>query len=403
MNAPSLLACPACGALVNKERLTALAQAATSASDPSVALAKWREALELLPPTSGQAIEIGKRIEVLSSGIASMPSMPSSSSSSSPASPPGNAKASAPGASAEKKRGLAGLASAAALAVWKLKWLLAFLVGNGKIALLGLTKVSTLLSMGATVLIYTGIYGWKFALGFVLCIYIHEMGHVIVLRRFGIKADAPIFIPGLGAFVRSRQKFTNEREDAIVGLAGPVAGAVAALACALLWFALPKLGASIDGASVDSAAAWSHAGNFFGALARVGAWLNLFNLLPFWQLDGGRAFRALDRTQQLLCAAAIGALVVVTGEGILVLLLIGAVVRAFSPRIAASPETTTRKHWPTFAAYVALLLVLSPLAAIKIGHGDDGGGDGAASTNAGADDDSAPADNDGAPADKKTE
>ena len=80
--------------------------------------------------------------------------------------------------------------------------------------------------------VYWTVFGGRFALGFVLSIYIHEMGHVAALMRYGVPATAPLFIPGLGAVIRLRQSFINPREDARVGLAGPIWGCGAALACA---------------------------------------------------------------------------------------------------------------------------------------------------------------------------
>src|SRR5437870_5020636 len=78
--------------------------------------------------------------------------------------------------------------------------------------------------------LYWTIWGWKFAFGLVLSIYIHEMGHVQALQRYGIKATAPMFIPGFGAVIRLKQHPADAREDARVGLAGPLRGLRAALA-----------------------------------------------------------------------------------------------------------------------------------------------------------------------------
>src|SRR3989454_12639768 len=72
--------------------------------------------------------------------------------------------------------------------------------------------------------VYWAAWGWKFALGVVLSIYVHEMGHVQALQRYGIKATAPMFIPGVGAVVRLKQYPASPREDARVGLAGPLGG-----------------------------------------------------------------------------------------------------------------------------------------------------------------------------------
>ena len=145
--------------------------------------------------------------------------------------------------------------------------------------------------------VYWTVFGGWFALGFVLSIYIHEMGHVAALLRYGVPATAPLFIPGLGAVIRLRQSFINPREDARVGLAGPIWGCAAALACAGVY-------------AVTDYPLW-------GALARVGAWINLFNLTPIWQLDGSRAFHSLTRPQRWLAVTAVATAWAFTEDGML--------------------------------------------------------------------------------------
>ena len=109
------------------------------------------------------------------------------------------------------------------------------------------------------------------------------MGHVAALRRSGIPASAPLFIPGLGAFVRLHMSPPDARTDARIRLAGPVWGLGAAVAAYLAYLA--------TGAPI-----WA-------AITHVRAFLNLFNLLPIWQFDGGRGFHALTRTQRGIAAA----------------------------------------------------------------------------------------------------
>ena len=139
-----------------------------------------------------------------------------------------------------------------------------------KLLLLGLTKITTLVSMLAFFAVYWSLFGWRFALGFVVCIYIHEMGHVMALRKYNIAASAPMFIPFIGAIVRMKQYPGNVGEDARVGLAGPIWGLGSAIAA---WLAAVTTGLPI----------WY-------AIAYTAAWLNLFNLLPIWQLDGAGVF-----------------------------------------------------------------------------------------------------------------
>src|SRR6266487_4330085 len=171
-------------------------------------------------------------------------------------------------------------------------------------------------------------------LGVVLSIYVHEMGHVQALQRYGIKATAPMFIPGVGAVVRLKQYPADRREDARVGLAGPIWG----------------LGAAVVAYAVYRATG----SGIWGAIAHFGAWVNLFNLLPVWQLDGGRGFRALTRGQRWIAAAMIGAMWLVTGEGLLVLLGLAAAASAGFTEGADQPD-------PTILVQYGLLVVLLSL------------------------------------------
>jgi Zn-dependent protease len=154
---------------------------------------------------------------------------------------------------------------------------LAVLLGKFKGVLLLLPKLKILSTSGTmlvSVAAYALIWGWKFAAGFVALLFIHEMGHVIQLRREGIKASAPLFVPFLGAFVGMKQLPDNAAAEARVGLAGPVLGAIGCLVPLALYEATHY--------------------EFWRALAFTGFFLNLFNLLPVLPLDGGRAMAALS-------------------------------------------------------------------------------------------------------------
>ncbi len=145
-----------------------------------------------------------------------------------------------------------------------------------KAALLLLPKLkflTTSASMLVSIAAYALIWGWKFAVGFVLLLLVHELGHVVQLRREGVKASAPLFIPFLGAVVGAKSLGGNALAEARVGLAGPVLGSLGAAAL------VPVALATGD--------------DFWKALAFTGFFLNLFNLLPVVPLDGGRAFAAM--------------------------------------------------------------------------------------------------------------
>jgi Zn-dependent protease len=145
---------------------------------------------------------------------------------------------------------------------------------KGLLLLLPKLKVLTTSgSMLVSIAAYSLIWGWKFALGFVVLLFIHEMGHVIQLRREGVEASAPVFIPFLGAAVWAKSLGGNALAEARVGLAGPVIGSLGAALC------IPLAVVSGD--------------EFWRALAFTGFFLNLFNLLPVVPLDGGRAMAAM--------------------------------------------------------------------------------------------------------------
>jgi Zn-dependent protease len=143
-------------------------------------------------------------------------------------------------------------------------------------AVLLLPKAKVLTTAGTalvSVAAYSLWFGWWFAVGFVVLLFVHEMGHVIQLRREGVKASAPMFIPFMGAVITSRSLGGSALAEARVGLAGPILGTFGAVACLIV------------GEAVDS--------DFFRALAYIGFFLNLFNLLPIVPLDGGRAMAAM--------------------------------------------------------------------------------------------------------------
>ncbi|MDQ3875271.1 MAG: site-2 protease family protein [Actinomycetota bacterium] len=183
---------------------------------------------------------------------------------------------------------------AAGVLLAKFKWLL--------LAVFKFKIFTTSASMLVSVAAYALIWGWKFAVGFVLLIFVHELGHVLELRRQGVPASAPLFIPFLGAVVGMKQLPDDAWKEARVALAGPILGSVAA---AGVWVAAEAL---------DS--------EFLLALAFVGFLLNLFNLLPIVPLDGGRAVAAIHPALWLLGLAGLLALAVLRPNPILLLVLV---------------------------------------------------------------------------------
>jgi Zn-dependent protease len=155
--------------------------------------------------------------------------------------------------------------------------ILAKLGGKAKLILVALPKLklfSTSASMLVSIVAYQLIFGWAFSVGFVLLLLLHELGHVIQLRREGVEASAPMFIPFLGAVISAKSLGGNAGAEARVGLAGPILGSIATLVPLAIWLATGS--------------------DFWRALAYIGFFLNLFNLLPVLPLDGGRAMAALS-------------------------------------------------------------------------------------------------------------
>lgn len=277
--APTALACPACGSLVHAESLKELAAAATRAAQDgrlAEARSQLEQALARLPPHAQQHHVVRERIVDLTRRLESS----------------GQEKRAGNPNDPWWRRGLAGIVTVGVLLFSKLKFLL-----------LGLTKASTFISMFAFFGVYWSTYGWPLALGLVVSIYIHEMGHVAMLRRLGIEAGAPLFIPGVGALVMLRQHVTDPLTDAKIGLAGPVWGLGAALAALLAY-------------AVTQTPIWL-------AIAQLTGFLNLFNLIPIWQLDGSRGMHVLARWERWTLVAVIAAVWLVTEQPML--FLVGAV------------------------------------------------------------------------------
>jgi Zn-dependent protease len=317
--AASLLVCPGCHRLVHSSQLNRLkadAEAAAAARDSAAELAAWRSAAALLPGGSRQAIAVGEKIDALTRA--------------------GGASSRAP--EEMPKTGIwkwiGGLGPIGVL-IWKLKFLVIALATKGKLLVLGLTKASTFFSMLLAFGVYWTAWGMWFAAGLVISIYIHEMGHVAALRRYGIPASAPMFIPGVGAIVRLRAQRLAPHEDARIGLAGPMWGLGAAGAA----FAAARLGG----------------GPMYAAIAHTGAWLNLFNLLPVWQLDGNRGFAALAGMQRWIIVLMFAAGWMITRDGLFVLLIAAAAFRAFDRH---APIAGDRGALAQFGFLIAALSII---------------------------------------------
>jgi Zn-dependent protease len=318
---PQALFCPACGGLVHSDRLQELAaeaEAAEARGDISAALNAWSDARGLLPEGTRQREVIAARKDALSRRLMDQTEQPA-------------AKPEEKG-SAGKKAGI----GAAILAFLAKFWgVLLTVLGKAKFLLFGLSKLSTMASMLVYAAYAWRVFGWGVGLGWVVCLYIHEMGHVWELRKFGIKAGAPVFIPGFGALVLLKEHPANPKVDARIGLAGPLWGLGASVAAVLVYLA-------------THAEVWL-------AIGSIAAVINLFNLIPVWQLDGGRGFNALNKQQRWIALGFLVLFFFATHQTTLVLVMLGAGYRVF----AHAPE---EGDWRTLGLYLFLALVFAMMS-----------------------------------------
>lgn len=241
-------------------------------------------------------------------------------------------------APARGNRGLLSGITSALLAVWafaKYGLLLAL-----KIPAAG-TIISLVVSFGG----YALVYGPWFAVALLTMIFVHEMGHVIEIRRQGMQATAPIFIPFLGAAIFQRSHPTDALKQAQIGIAGPIAGTI--------------------GATVAFALYGTTHSPVLLLAALIGFYLNLFNLIPVWQLDGAWILAPVSKWFLAggYAALAVGALFFhfLLNPLVIIIALLGipSLIERF--RSANNPYYTSvpvRARWAMGAAWLALVLYL---------------------------------------------
>jgi Zn-dependent protease len=175
---------------------------------------------------------------------------------------------------------------------------LLLLLNAGKLGKLFLTSGTMLIS----VIAYSWLFGWGYAVGFVALIFVHEMGHYIAARRRGLNVGAPTFIPFLGAWINMKDMPRDAETEAYVGMAGPLVGSIGALAC---YYAARNF---------DS--------DLLLAVAYSGFFINLFNLIPLSPLDGGRISAAISPRLWLIGAPLLIALFFYRPSPLLILIAI---------------------------------------------------------------------------------
>lgn len=219
---------------------------------------QWLAMLRMLPPESNQYQSIMREVQKLNYRLNPRPE-------------------NAPKKTDWRKRfGPLGVVIAAFI---KFKTLGLLFLTKGKFLLLGLTHFKMIFSILAFLGLYWALFGWWFAIGITVSIFLHEMGHYLVARRFGFAAELPMFIPGLGAYVKWAGAGVAPNIRGQISLAGPLFGFVSGL--------------------ISYAIFVSTGQGVWLAIAHVAAWINLLNLIPVGIFDGGSAMSALGRQERM--------------------------------------------------------------------------------------------------------
>jgi Zn-dependent protease len=304
--------CDQCHALVHSEKLDQLAaeaKAFEAKGDLRQAREHWLMGLSLLPPNSRQASWIRQHARSLDNAADRIQPPP----------PSENKWA--------QKLGPVGP--------------IAVVLAKSKVLLTAVFKLKFLLSFAAFIGIYWAAFGMKFGIGFAVLILIHEMGHFVDIKRRGLPAEMPVFLPGLGAYVRWQALGVPLETRAAISLAGPLAGFFASVACAAIW--------------------WQTGNPLWAAFARVGAVLNLLNLIPVWVLDGGQAALALSKMERIVLLTACLALWLVLGQSMFFLVALGAGYQVFlAGNLPPHPSRSTTVYFVAVLTALGVIIRLMP-------------------------------------------
>lgn len=282
---PGALVCPKCRKFTYAQELDDLARRARQAGSLGQlpqARSLWAAALPLLPPESAQYQSVQREIEKIDARM-------------NPAAPP----------NWKKRLGPLGV-GLAALAKYKTA---AFLL---------LTKFKFILSIVAFLGFYWAMFGWWFALGLTGSIFLHEMGHYLMVRRYGFSAELPMFLPGFGAYVKWRGANVDPGVRAQISLAGPLFGFVSGLIAYSLFL--------------------STGHGVWLAVAHVAGWINLLNLIPVLIFDGAPAMAALGIQGRVAVLLVSVALFVLLKDFLFLFVAIGTAYRLYQRDFPAQPR-----------------------------------------------------------------
>src|SRR5437660_6443465 len=221
----------------------------------------------------------------------------------------------------------------------------------GGVLLLKLPALGTLVTILISFAGYAWLRGPWFAAALIAMIFVHEMGHVLEIRRQGMQATAPIFIPFMGAAIFQRSHPTTAVKQAQIGIAGPIAGTIGATAAYFLFLST----------------GW----DVLLLAAALGFFLNLLNLIPVWQLDGSWILAPVSKWVYV-GGFALVVLAVLWLHSVFLLIIavfgISSLVQRF--RQAESPyykSVPPRARWALGGAWLALVLYLGVMMAEVLG------------------------------------
>lgn len=305
------LACPDCQTLAYGEHLSGLAAQAQQLEQQGQwkqAQELWQQALQWLPGDTRQAVSIQGHIAQIDKRLKAEED--------------------------QKARWTKRLGPFAPVALFLIK---------AKSYLFLLLKLKYLLGFLAYFAIYWALFGWQFAVGFLAMLFIHEMGHYVTVKRMGLRAELPMFIPLMGAYVRWYGQGVSLEDRARIALAGPVFGLCAAVGSLAIY--------------------WATGHGLFLVLAYFGAWINLINLVPVLGLDGAHATLALSKIQRGLIVATCVLFFALTFRGIdsennhwvFVFVAAGMIWRLFTKDEPEQPSTRS------FAWFQGLVILLGAL------------------------------------------
>jgi Zn-dependent protease len=304
---PGALECQSCHALTHSdqiEQLAAQARAIEARGDLELARQQWLAVLPLLPPESKQAEWIRAHAQEMEKTAyeAHRPQDPNA-----------------------KNKWAKRLGPLGPLAV---------VVAKFKTFIFAIFKFKFLFSFAAFIGLYWSLWGPVYGVGFALLIFVHEMGHYIEVKRRGLPAEMPVFLPGLGAYVKWQGLGVTLETRAAISLAGPLAGLLAAAVCGLIFLKTGHL-------------VWV-------ALAKTSAWLNALNLIPIWVLDGAGASMPLNRLEKMMVMATAAGLGYAVDSGVFYFIAGGMLINMIFmsvARPAAQPAYGTGMNQPVSLPY----------------------------------------------------